>query len=139
MIARSYGPYPVSVNTTDPVDKVIADFQANAMVEKQKKEAREQQWLKEMHQPAKGWYVVTVDVMVSKVRGNDGIKTYSFRVLADNKMDAYNKIVNRIQDEGVKDSNVALVYGIKDSPQSALIEYVGIWNDNAEIEYGPVC
>lgn len=101
-----------------------------------KAEIRHQEWLAEMYTPAKGWYVVTLEVLVSKLRGNDGNKTYSFKVLADNQMDAYNKACTLVMERVVKDSNVSFVYHVSDSARSALIEYVGIWTDESENEFG---
>lgn len=90
----------------------------------------------EMRALLKGWYVVTVDVLVSKIKGNDGRKSYSFKVLADSQMDAYEKTVNIIMRDGVKDKNVSFVYEVCDSARSALIEFVGIWKDESDLEYG---
>lgn len=101
-----------------------------------KAERAHQEWIKQMYAAAKGWYVVTLDVLVSKIKGNDGVKTYSFRILADNQMEAYERACRKIMEEGVNDRNVSFVYEIKDSAKSALIEYVGVWTDESELEYG---
>lgn len=109
---------------------------------KEREEAQEQKRLaweaearNEMSQPCKGWYVVTLDVLVSKIRGNDGNKTYSFRVLAESQMDAFHKACHMAETE-LKDANVDFVYGVNDTATSALIEYVGVWTDAAVEEFG---
>lgn len=116
--------------------ETIEMFEARRKEEREKAEIKNQAWLKEMYTEAKGWYVVTLDVNVSKIRGNDGNKVYSFKVLANNRMDAYDRAFNIVMNEGVKDRNVSFVYNVADSAKSALIEYVGIWTDEAELEYG---
>lgn len=95
-----------------------------------------QESLEKMYQPAKGWYIVTLNLLVSKIKGNDGEKVYSFKILADNEMDAYEKACKIVNEKGVVDKNVSFVYEILDSPVRALIEFVGMWTDEAALEYG---
>lgn len=116
--------------------ETIEMFEARRMADKANADLRKQEWLKEMYADAKGWYVVTLEVTVSKIRGNDGNKTYSFKVLANNRMDAYDKACKVVMNEGVKDRNVSFVYNVADTAKSALIEYVGVWTDHAELDYG---
>lgn len=137
MTRPSYGEDAIEVSAIDPIENVISNFEAEMLIQKQKREIAHNNWLKEMYEPLKGWYVVTIDILVSKIHGNDGVKSYSFKVLADNRMDAYEKTVKLVNDHGLEDKNVSFVYEIKDSAKSALIEFVGIWTDEAELEYGP--
>jgi hypothetical protein len=88
-----------------------------------------------LDEPCNGWYVVTLSILVSKLRGNDGEKCYSFKVLAHSQLDAYNKACELVSNQGVKDSNVSFVYHVVDSALSAMIEYVGIWTDASETTY----
>ena len=55
--------------------------------EANKRNEREQQYLEMMHEPLKGWYVVTVTGLAFKLRGNDGKVTKSVKVLADKTTD----------------------------------------------------
>lgn len=112
--------------------ETVEIFEERRNSERVQAKLRYEAWLKEMYAEARGWYVVTLDVAVSKIRGNDGNKTYSFRVLASNQMEAYERTCDMIMNEGLKDRNVSFVYGIADSAKSALIEYVGMWTDDAE-------
>lgn len=104
-------------------------------IEAEKKHKREQQRLAEMYRQAEGWYIVTLEALVSKIRGNDGVKCYSFKVLASSKMSAYEKAVDLVMKEGVNDRNVAFIYEVF-GYERAYIEYVGVWTDEAELEYG---
>jgi hypothetical protein len=116
--------------------ETIEKFIERRQREQEKAAIRNQAWLKRMYNPAKGWYVVTLNVNVSRIRGNDGIKTYSFKVLAENQMDAYFKTCDTVMNNGVKDRNVSFVYNVADSAKSALIDFVGAWTDESEMEYG---
>lgn len=120
-----------------PADEVIAHEtqKVNEKIEKALQKRIDEE--NSMREFLKGWYVVTVDVLVSKIKGNDGRKTYSFKVLADSQMDAYEKTVNLIMSEGVNDRNVSFVYEVCDSAKNALIEFVGVWTDEKELTYGP--
>lgn len=126
-----------NLDVTKSNQQLIADFKLSQKIADEKAAERNRELLAEMYESLKGWYVVTIGVLVSKIGGNDGVKTYSFRVLADNQMDAYNKACNLVMNGGLKDSNVSFVYHVNDSPASALIEYVGVWTDETELEYGP--
>lgn len=98
----------------------------------QKREQRNQEYLEMMHEIQKGWYIVTVTGLAFKIRGNDGKITKSVKVLAENKMDAYNKSIKHLEENPPK--NVMNFYSFESS-RSALIEYVGVWTDEAEIEF----
>jgi len=124
----------VRKTTASSAAEIFAEIEA----ENSRKAAAHQEWLSEMYAPAKGWYVVTIDVVVSKIRGNDGTKTYSFKVLAESQANAYDKAVAlAMTPGGIKDRNVSFVYHVKDSMKAALIEFVGVWTDETEEIYGP--
>lgn len=128
--------YLALADTLEGHNKIVADNKAKAEKEKaEKDEIAYQEWLTEARREAKGWYVVTLDVLVSKIRGNDGIKTYSFKVLATSEMNAYELACDRAFND-LDDRNVSFVYRINDDAMSALIEYVGEWTDESELEYG---
>ena len=93
---------------------------------------RKQAHLAEMYEPAKGWYIVTVTGLASKLRGNDGKVTKSVKVLADCKMQAYNLAVENLEENPPK--NVTFWYSFESS-RSALIEYVGVWTDELKETY----
>lgn len=119
-------------------EEFIAAYEKELAERAERDAEAHQVWMLEMNKKVHGWYVVTFDVLVSRIRGNDGRKTCSFRVLADSQMDAYEKARNIVMTDGVKDSNVSFVYDVVDSAKSAFIEYVGVWTDESELEYGPV-
>jgi len=104
----------------------------NADINKEK--ARVEAQLAELKEPCKGWYVVTLTALVSVTRGNDGKRTYSYRVLAESQFDAFEKASAALYNKMPK--GVDFIYHITDSVFSALIEFVGIWTDTAELEYG---
>lgn len=100
--------------------------------DKIKRNEREQAHLELMHEPLKGWYVVTITGNAFKLRGNDGAVTKSVKVLAENRMESYNKAVLNLEENPPK--NVSMWYGFESS-KSALIQYVGVWTDEAELEF----
>ena len=100
--------------------------------EAEKRKQRDQEFLDMMYEPLKGWYVVTVTGLASKERGNDGKVTKSVKILAENRMEAFNKTITNLEENPPK--NVMFWYSFESS-KSALIEYVGVWTDEAEIEY----
>jgi len=100
--------------------------------ETEKRKQRDQEYLEMMYEQQKGWYVVTLTGLASKERGNDGKVTKSVKVLADNRMEAFNKAVTNLEENPPK--NVMFWYSFESS-KSALIEFIGIWTDEAEIEY----
>ena len=104
-----------------------------AKAEAQRREEINAEHLKEMHELNKGWYVVTITGNAFKIRGNDGSVTKSVKVLADSKMDAYNKSIRNLEENPPKN---VMNFTHFESSRSALIEYVGVWTDEAEIEYG---
>lgn len=129
--------YEAMAGTLDEHNRIVLEKKELLVRESaEKANAHHQQWLSEMYAPLKGWYVVTIDVLVSKLKGNDGNKTYSFKVLADNQMDAYNKACQVVMERGIKDRNVSFVYHVTDSASAALIEFVGVWSDESTLEYG---
>ena len=100
--------------------------------EAEKRNQREQEHLSFMYEPQKGWYIVTITGLAFKIRGNDGKVTKSVKVLAENRMEAYNKAVKHLEENPPK--NVMNFYSFESS-KSALIEYVGIWTDELEQEF----
>jgi hypothetical protein len=83
--------------------------------------------------PRKGWYVVTLEALVSRIKGNDGKQTYSYRILATSEQDAFDKACEMLRNN--MPDNVTFIYEITDNASSAFIEYVGVWTDQAELEY----
>jgi hypothetical protein len=125
--------YSCLADTLEAHNEIVAKNKAEATkIEAVKRNEREQAHLEQMHEHCKGWYVVTITGNAFKLRGNDGSVTKSVKVLADNKMDAYNKSIQNLEENPPK--NVMNWYGFESS-KSALIEYVGTWTDEAEIEY----
>jgi hypothetical protein len=111
---------------------VLLQKKSKEAEEDEKRKQRNQEYLDMMYEPMKGWYVVTVTGLASKERGNDGKVTKSVRILAENRMDAFNKAVTFLEENPPK--NVIFWYSFESS-KSALIEYVGVWTDEAEIEF----
>lgn len=129
--------YEALANTLEEHNEIVKlKQQQEEKVQEEKNRIAHENWLNEMYKPLKGWYVVTLDILVSKIKGNDGKKTYSFKVLAENQMDAYNRTISMIEEKGVNDKNVSFIYHVADSAKSALIEFVGIWTDEAVLEFG---
>lgn len=102
-------------------------------VKQQKNEERNQLHLAEMYEANKGWYVVTITGTAFKLTGSDSQVTRSVKVLANNKMEAYNGAIQNLEQNPPK--NVMNWYGFESS-KSALIEFIGVWTDEAELEYG---
>jgi hypothetical protein len=128
------GIYRCKAETLEKHNEIVAEEQkCKSEKELIERKERDQAFLEEMLEPSKGWYIVTVTGTAFKIRGNDGKVTKSVKVSADNKMDAYNKAVKNLQDNPPK--NVSF-WSYFQSERSALIEYVGTWTDDAELEYG---
>lgn len=126
--------YSCLADTLESHNEIVKqNKEKQAKEEIQKREERNAIHLEQMHEQNKGWYVVTITGNAFKLRGNDGSVTKSVKVLADNKMDAYNKAIQNLEENPPK--NVMNWYGFESS-KSALIEYVGVWTDESELEYG---
>ncbi len=125
--------YKPLASTLEKHNEILALNKENkAQEEAEKRQEREQAHLSEMYEPLKGWYVVTVTGNAFKIRGNDGSVTKSVKVLAENKMDAYNKAVQHLEENPPKNVMNWLHF---ESSRSALIEFVGVWTDDAELEF----
>lgn len=111
---------------------VLQQKKSKEAEEAEKREQRNQEYLEMMHEPMKGWYIVTVTGLAFKLRGNDGKVTKSVKILAENRMEAYEKAVKHLEENPPK--NVMNFYSFESS-KSALIEYVGIWTDEAELDF----
>ena len=109
---------------------VAKNKEKKAEEEAEKRHEREQAHLSDMYEQNKGWYIVTVTGNAFKFRGNDGKVTKSVKVLAENKMQAYNLAVQNLEENPPK--NVMNWIGFESS-RSALIEYVGVWTDESEL------
>lgn len=101
--------------------------------EAEKRKKREQEHLEKMYEPLQGWHIVTLTGLASKERGNDGKVTKSVRVLAENRMSAFNKSIALLEENPPK--NVNFWYSFE-HPSSALFEFVGVWTDEDELEFG---
>lgn len=125
--------YLALADTLERHNEILADQKkAKEAEEAEKRNQREQEHLSFMYEAQKGWYIVTVTGLAFKIRGNDGKVTKSVKVLAENRMEAYNKAVKHLEENPPK--NVMNFYSFESS-KSALIEYVGIWTDEAETEF----
>lgn len=125
--------YKPQASTLEAHNEIVAKNKAEqAKIQEQKREEREQEHLKEMYEPMQGWYIITVTGNAFKLRGNDGSVTKSVKVLADNKMQAYNKACEFLTENPPKN---VMNFTHFESSRSALIEYVGVWTDEAEIEF----
>lgn len=125
--------YSCLADTLEAHNEIVAKKKAEqSKIEEQKRKEREQEHLEEMNDPMKGWYIVTVTGNAFKLRGNDGSVTKSVKVLAENKMDAYNKAVKNLDENPPKN---VMNFTHFESSRSALIEYIGVWTDEAEMEY----
>lgn len=111
---------------------VLQQKKSKEAEEAEKRKQRDQEHLEMMYEQMKGWYIITVTGLASKERGNDGKVTKSVRILAENRMDAFNKAVTFLEENPPK--NVMFWYSFESS-RSALIEYIGVWTDEAEIEF----
>lgn len=126
--------YLALADTLEEHNKIVAlNQEAKAEEEKKAREERAQAHFEEMNENLSGWFVVTVTGTAFKLRGSDGKVTKSVRVLADNKMEAYNKAIKNLEENPPK--NVMMWSGFESS-RSALIEYIGVWTDESELEYG---
>ena len=125
--------YKPLANTLEKHNEIIAASKAEQKAKDEiKQQQRMQEFLEYMHEPLKGWYIVTITGLAFKLRGNDGKVTKSVRVFAENRNEAYNKASEFLQENPPK--NVMNFYSFE-SPQSTLFEYVGTWTDEAELEY----
>jgi preprotein translocase subunit YajC len=125
--------YKPQANTLEKHNEILAEQKKKKEAEEaEKRNQREQEHLEMMYELMKGWYIVTVTGLAFKLRGNDGKVTKSVKVLADNRMEAYEKAVKHLEENPPK--NVMNFYSFESS-KSALIEYIGIWTDKAEIEF----
>ena len=113
-------------------EQVLKNKQAKAEEEKVKANERFQTYMNDMLEPCKGWYIVTITGSAFKERGNDGKVMKSLKILADNKMDAYNKAVEFLTENPPK--NVSF-WSYFEDPKYTLFEYVGVWTDEAELEF----
>ena len=122
--------YKPLANTLEQHNEILLkQKKAKEAEEAEKRNQREQEHLSFMYEPQKGWYIVTITGLAFKIRGNDGKVTKSVKVLAENRMEAYNKAVKYLEENPPK--NVMNFYSFESS-KSALIEYVGIWTDELE-------
>jgi len=125
--------YLALANTLEKHNEILADIKQQQIVEEtEKRKQLDQQYLEMMYEDQKGWYIITVTGLASKDRGNDGKITKSVKVLGDNRMDAFNKAIAYLEENPPR--NVMFWYSFESS-KSALIEYIGVWTDEAEIEY----
>lgn len=125
--------YLALANTLEKHNEILADIKQQQIVEEtEKRKQLDQQYLEMMYEDQKGWYIITVTGLASKDRGNDGKITKSIKVLGDNRMDAFNKAIAYLEENPPR--NVMFWYSFESS-KSALIEYIGVWTDEAEIEY----
>lgn len=125
--------YKALADSLEKHDAIVLKNQQKEEAERKlKAEKTHQEWLKEMCEELKGWYVVTVTGSVMKIKGNDGNATRSVKVLANNQMDAYDKAVEYLENNP-KGNIISWLWF--ESAGQALIEYVGIWTDAAELEY----
>jgi uncharacterized FlaG/YvyC family protein len=125
--------YKPLASTLEKHNEIILQRKQEQEQEQAKKRAeREQEYLAEMYEDLKGWYIVTITGLAFKLRGNDGKVTKSVKVLANNKMQAYNLAVKYLEENPPK--NVTHFYSFESS-KSTLIEYVGIWTDEAQEIY----
>lgn len=125
--------YLALADTLDQHNEIVLEQKKSKEVEdKKQREQREQDYLEMMYENMKGWYIVTVTGLAFKDRGNDGKVTKSVKVLADNRMEAYQKAINYLEENPPK--NVMNWYSFESS-KSALIEFIGVWTDEAELDY----
>lgn len=123
--------YKPQASTLEAHNEIVAkNKERQIRDEAQRREEREQVYLEMMHEPMKGWYIVTVTGSAFKLRGNDGNVTKSVKVLADNKMAAYNKACEFLIKNPPKN---VMNFTHFESSRSALIEYVGVWNDELDL------
>ena len=126
--------YKPLANTLEAHNEIVSkNKEEQAKAEAQRREEINAEHFKEMHELNKGWYVVTITGNAFKIRGNDGSVTKSVKVLADSKMDAYNKSIRNLEENPPKN---VMNFTHFESSRSALIEFVGVWTDEAEIEFG---
>ena len=125
--------YRALASTLEDHDCIVADRKQKAEKERiQEAEDARQEWLSEMYKSAKGWYIVTITGLAMKSKGNDGSVTKSVRVLADNQMNAYDKSVEFLQNNP---SGNIINWMTFEHPKNSLIEHIGVWTDEKELEY----
>lgn len=125
--------YKALGDTVEAHNEVVKQSkEAEAQADRAKENERFQSHMTEMLEPLKGWYIVTITGEAFKIRGNDGKVTKSVKILADSKIDAYNKTVANLQENPPK--NVSF-WSYFEDPKYTLFEYVGEWTDEAEAEY----
>lgn len=126
--------YKPLASTLEAHNEIVKENkEKQAKIEAQNRIEREQAHLEEMYEQNKGWYVVTITGNAFKLRGNDGSVTKSVKVMADNKMDAYNKACEFLFENPPKN---VMNFTHFESSRTALIEYIGVWTDESELEYG---
>lgn len=121
--------YNALADTLEEHNTILAQIRAEK-VEESKRQREE--WHNYIKEENRGWYIVTVTGVAFKNKGNDGEVTTSFKVMANSKMEAYDMVCEKLRVNPPK--NVCGWYYFE-SPLSALIEYVGVWTDELELEY----
>lgn len=91
----------------------------------------ESAYIADLYKMPRGWYLVDFSALVSVIRGNDGFRDYSWKVLADNGYQAFELALQGFNEKMPK--NVSFVYHFCEIT-AANIEYVGIWTDELELE-----
>ena len=125
--------YRPLAETLEEHNTIVLERRKNKEAEEaEQRKKREQDHLEMMYEYLKGWYVVTLTGLACKERGNDGKVTKSVRVLAENRMSAYNKTIAYLEENRPK--NVIFWY-IFEGSNSALFEFVGVWTDKDELEF----
>lgn len=92
--------YPALADTLEEHERI---YQERCEAEKReriaKAEALKQQMLKEWNEPRRGWYSVSVEVSAHRIDDNMACRwfTFSGHIIANSKMDAYNKALDPSQ------------------------------------------
>ena len=92
--------YPALADTLEEHERI---YQERCEAEKRerlaKAEALKQQMLHEWNEPRRGWYSVSVEVSAHRIDGNMARRwlTFSGHIIANSKMDAYNKALDPSQ------------------------------------------
>lgn len=125
--------YKALADTVEQHNEIVKqNHEAKAKEEKEKENKRYQEFMNELLEPLKGWYIVTITGSAFKERGNDGKVTKSVRVLAESKQDAYNKAVKNLEENPPKN---VMFWSYFESPKNVLFEFIGVWTDEAEAEF----
>lgn len=135
-ITRILGYKPLA-DTVEEHDAIVTARDLAAKAEREERDkAEEAARLAELTENKRGWYHVELDLRLSVFnnRGNDyhTDKTFSGDIIADSGMDAYNKAVKEVENEGFSHrGNIAILESYAKATSSGYeFQFLGVKTDN---------